>query len=172
MQRTNSSDFASSLIPLEDIPDCFLSKLLECEEYFIRHQIQAIHSNISSFEQLPGKRKKFINGQKDLICKMFVKNFDLRPLGSNQTVTYMKGASPDKIPSSYCKEHSHNYTSGNFYERLQQKRSTWLERANLDGNEIYFSCKNRFNHMVYPDHLLCASQIIGGTTYPGIKKKN
>ena len=134
MQRTEVLDFKTPLVPLTDIPQEFLSRLIECEEFFIRHQIHAIHSNIDSFQNLPKKKRCSMNRVKDSISQEFLENFHLMPINSDDYVSNRIGFGKQRVPSQYTKEHKHNLFSGNFYERIFQKKASWTEKKDLEGN--------------------------------------
>ena len=130
MQRTTVSDFSSPLIPIENIQEEFLSKLVECEGFFIRHQIHAISSNIDSFQNVTKKRRYKINQIKSQICHEFIENFNLKPLEDDNYVCNKYGR--QIIPGPYTGEHAHSFASGNFYERAERRTASWTERIDIN----------------------------------------
>lgn len=133
MQRTKVPDFVTPLVPLRDIPETFLSHLVECEEFFIRCQIFTIHSNIDSFKNISKKKRTILNEVKGKICQQFIDNFDLKRIDSKNHVYCKELTRNRKLSSRYTKEHRHNFVTGNFYERIEKNKAAWIERAKSDG---------------------------------------
>ena len=48
MRSTITQNYTDPLLPAEEIPIEFLSKLIDCEEFFICRQIDAIKSNMKT----------------------------------------------------------------------------------------------------------------------------
>ena len=138
MKGTKTGDYTTPLIPIENMQEEFLAKLVECEEFFIRHQMLAINSNIESFRNMRRNQRKQIGKLKIQICQEFIENFCLKPLNGNDHIC-KKYAKQISI-NYYTGEHSHKFSAGNFYERAERKNASWIERMELDGMKwIYFN---------------------------------
>lgn len=130
MQRAIISDFSTPLIPIENFQEEFLSRLVECEGFFIRHQIRAINSNIDSFRNVSKKKRYKIHQIKSQICDEFIENFNLKPLEEDNHVCKKYGR--QIIPGPYTGEHTHNFASGNFYERAERRIASWTQRIDIN----------------------------------------
>ena len=132
MQRTKQPDFNTPLIPIDNVEEEFLSKLIECEEFFIHHQRQAINENIYTFKKriTPNERHKK-NKLKGKISQQFIDYFDLKRLDDDNHISRASGKQP--VPDYYTGEHSRNFSFGNFYERTEMKNASWTKRIDIDG---------------------------------------
>ena len=136
MERATSGDFTEPVVPVEEMPESFLTKLVECETFFIDFQMQAINSNIDSFHNMSKAKRQYLGEIKKFICTKFMIAFHLEPISSTDIVTASEGTSGNKVPAYYTKEHSHNFTFGNFYERHLKRTVTWTEKGDITGKKF------------------------------------
>lgn len=136
MKRTKVVDFISPLVPINEMPHQFLSRLIESNQFFIRHQILAIQSNIDSFGKISKKKRTAINEMKKTLSQEFMWIFNMQPIDSKDHVSCKEGTG--QLQGLATKEHSHSLVSGNFYQRKEMKNADWIEKTNLEGEDLQF----------------------------------
>eukprot|EP00794_Sanderia_malayensis_P015800 gene15800-17393_t len=132
MKCTVTKDYTEPLIEDKCMPKDFMDRIIECEEYFICHQTEAIQANIKAFTNISKGKKWFVQHAKDFFSEEFIKKFQLEPIESKDHIAYSSTNRKSTVANHYTKEHSHNFHVGNFYERQSKKKVQWSEKLQLE----------------------------------------
>ncbi len=141
LKSTVTAEFRDPVISMHSIPVQFFSKIMQCEEFFISRQIEAIKHNIKTFENVSKGMRNYLHRAKKFICDEFVTRFGLEKLHIKDHLSSSGGKLDGGVPARYTKTHSHNFLSGNFYERQMKKSIHWNDRIKKEG-DLFVSSLN------------------------------
>ena len=130
MEAFNADSPSCAMIPLSEIPEDFLSRLWDCEQYFTNLQMNAILKNLQSYEHMSHSDEQLLKQLRHVVAIDYTDRFSVTAIGKEECIvqnsSYSQRTSTSWQNNQKFEGHHH---VGSYNERHSKSRANWLEEA-------------------------------------------
>lgn len=126
-----------SMFPLSEIPEDFISRLWDCEQYFTNLQMAAIVTNIQSYDHMSHSDSQSLKQLRHLVAIDYTDRFSVGAISKGDFI--VQSSTLDNFQLNYTQRIATNQENsdkldsrhhvGSYNERHLGFQSTWIEKA-------------------------------------------